>query len=69
MEFIDKLQVPGLMLAGLVIWWLFRLLDSRDKLYDRLAVELSDQGKTLSRMSAILDLICKRNSTGGGGHK
>jgi hypothetical protein len=62
-DIIEKLQVPGLILAGIVIWRLFVLLESRDRWYDKLLVELTSQGQTLSRVAAILDLICKR-----GGH-
>jgi hypothetical protein len=67
-DWVEKLQVPGLILAGAVIYGLFRLLERRDELLNRLAVEvsgeLSSHGKTLERVAAILDLLCRKAKAG-----
>jgi hypothetical protein len=51
MEWIKVLEIPALMLAALVIVLQFRQLDARNK-------ESLRQAELLSKMAAILDLIC-----------
>lgn len=61
---LEKLQVPGLILAAIVILLMFQLIrlliKQRDEANLRLATELAENTKTLSRMTVILDLICQR---------
>ena len=60
MEWIKVLEVPALMLAALVIVLLFRQLDVRNK-------EVVKQAELLSKMAAILDLVCLKVLGGKGG--
>lgn len=62
MEWIEKLQAPGLLLAGLVIWWLFQLLRDRDKM---IATELAETTKVLTKVAVLLDVICRRTTSRG----
>lgn len=62
MEWIEKLQAPGLLLAGLVIWWLFQLLRDRDKQISEMAAELKSQNIVLVKIATLMDLICRRNT-------
>jgi hypothetical protein len=60
MEWLEKLQAPGLLLAGLVIWWLFQLLKDRDRQISEVAAELKAQNVVLSKIATLMDLICRR---------
>jgi hypothetical protein len=57
-EWIDKLQVPGLMLAGIVIYFLF-------KQNGQLIGLLSEQRATLAEVTSMLRQICTRAKIGG----
>jgi hypothetical protein len=70
MEWLDKLQIPGLILAGFVIASLFilvyKLIDARNTerqadrvVLDKLVTEVADGNKVLYRAVSILDLICQ----------
>jgi hypothetical protein len=67
-EWIEKLQAPGLILAGFVIWLLYQLIRQRDSQLTSLAAEVAENSKTISRMATYLEIICKRikDSDGGG---
>ena len=60
MEWIEKLQVPGLILAGIVIWLLFQLLRERDRLLQAVSLELAENTKTLVKLATLLDVICRK---------
>jgi hypothetical protein len=57
MEWLEKLQAPGLILAGVVIWWLFRLVQDRDR---ELVRELKTHNELLMKLATLMDLICRR---------
>jgi hypothetical protein len=65
LKLLDKLQTPGLILAGLTIWLLFKALAQAHKSLDNLSVEISESGKTTAKMAALLDLVCNRLISGG----
>lgn len=58
MEWLDKLQVPGLMLAGVVIYLLF-------KQNGQLIELLSAQRATLAEVTSMLRQICTKAKIGG----
>lgn len=71
MEWLEKLQAPGLILAGVVIYLLFRIIlllleerrdleKARQEQAEKAVVALAENTKTTARMAAILDLVCKR---------
>lgn len=66
MEYLEKLQAPGLILAGLVIWWLFKLLADRDKLISSLQAEVAESNKILVKIATLMDLIFRKSGQGGG---
>ena len=49
----EKLQVPGLLLASVVIYFGFRL-------FMRIADELHQNTLLLSKMAIVLDVVCSR---------
>jgi hypothetical protein len=58
MEWIEKLQAPGLILAGIVIYFQF-------KQSGRLIDLLSEQRATLADVTSMLRQICTRAKIGG----
>jgi hypothetical protein len=58
MEWLDKLQVPGLMLAGVVIYLLF-------KQNGQLIELLSAQRAALAEVTSMLRQICTKAKIGG----
>jgi hypothetical protein len=57
MEWLDKLQVPGLVLAGMVIYFQFKQIDQLVKL-------MSEQRTALAEVIAMLRQICSQKFTG-----
>ena len=60
MDWLKVFEVPSIMLAALVIILLYKLLDARDKAQLAMAQEMAENSKLLSKMAAILDLICTK---------
>lgn len=65
MEWLEKLQVPGLILAGAVIFFqykiIMKLLTERRQQDDRVALGLAENNRVTARLTSILaDLVCKR---------
>ena len=60
LTWVEKLQTPGLILAACVIWWLFQLLQRQIEANDKLTVEVSENGKTLAKLAALMDLVCAK---------
>jgi hypothetical protein len=59
MEWLEKLQVPGLILAGAVIWLQFK---DRERLQSFISQELAGHTRIMIKVATLLDLICKRTS-------
>jgi hypothetical protein len=60
-EWLEKLQAPGLILAACVIWWLFKRLEERDRL---LSSEMKESNQILVKLATYMDLICRRTGAG-----
>lgn len=62
---LEKMQSPALILASFVIFILYKLLRAKDELFNNLASEVNETGKSLAKIAALLDLVCAKWLGGG----
>ena len=63
MEWLEKLQAPGLILAGVVIYLQFKIIMKLLGDSDKIVSGLAENNRITARLTSVLaDLVCRRNS-------
>ena len=65
LSWIEKLQIPGLILAGMVIWLLFKLIMKGLDFCMGLLQQVSEQRTVLTEVVTLLRQLCFRVKGGG----
>ena len=60
LDFIKTLQVPGLILAGIVIYLMYKILMAQLDRNSQLANQLSENNATLREMNALISQVCQK---------
>lgn len=57
---LEKVETPALVICIMVIGFLFVWIWKKENSYEKISVELQENGKVMAKMAAILDLICNK---------
>lgn len=67
LDFIKTLQVPGLILAGIVIYLMYKILMAQLDRNSQLANQLLENNATLREMNALISQVCQKVGVYTGG--
>jgi hypothetical protein len=65
-ELLEKLQVPGLILAGIVIFLGYRLFSQQLQINAQLTTQLAEHGAIVREVATQVKLLCQRLLGGQG---